>query len=325
MACNISRRLLSALLGAASISGAAGVKAQEYPVKAINIVVPAAAGGGLDRVARLLADRFRAKWGQSVLVESRAGAAGIIGSEYVAKAAPDGYTLLFAATGQLVINKSLYAKLNFDPDQFVPVSLVTAAANVLVVNPKVTAESVKELIAYAKANPDKLSYASQGMGTTQHLSPELLKSIAGIGIVHVPYKGGAPALTDLLGGQVDMMFTEISGVLPHLRSGKLRALAVGSEKRNAALPHVPAMSESIPGFVSISWQGMVAPAGTPASIANRLSAATAEALKQPDVAKLIAEASLDSIGSTPDELAQFMRQERERWGRVIRAIGAKAD
>lgn len=299
--------------------------AQDYPLKTINIVVPAAAGGGLDRVARLLADKFRAKWGQPVVVENRAGAAGIIGSEYVAKAAPDGYTILFAATGQLVINKSLYAKLNFDPDLFVPVSLVTAAPNVLVVHPKVAAETVQQLIAYARANPDKLSYASQGTGTTQHLSPELLKAITGINMVHVPYKGGAPALTDLLGGQVDMMFTEISSLLPHLRAGKLRALGVGSEKRNAALPNVPAMSEIVPGFVSMTWQGMVAPAGTQALIANRLSAATAEALKQPDLAKLIAEASLDSIGSTPEELAQFMRQERERWGRVIRAIGAKAE
>ncbi|MSQ50325.1 MAG: tripartite tricarboxylate transporter substrate binding protein [Betaproteobacteria bacterium] len=299
--------------------------AQDYPLKAINIVVPAAAGGGLDRVARLLADKFRAKWGQPVVVENRAGAAGIIGSEFVAKAAPDGYTLLFAATGQLVINKSLYANLNFDPDLFVPVSLVTAAPNVLVVHPKVAAENVQQLIAYARANPDKLSYASQGTGTTQHLSPELLKAITGINMVHVPYKGGAPALTDLLGGQVDMMFTEISSLLPHLRAGKLRALGVGSERRNAALPNVPAMSEIVPGFVSMTWQGMVAPAGTQTAIANRLSAATAEALKQADLAKLIAEASLESIGSTPVELAQFMRQERERWGKVIRAIGAKAD
>src|SRR5688500_11342891 len=193
---------------------------QEYPSKPVNITVPAAAGGGLDRVARLLADKLRAKWSQPVVVENRAGAAGIIGSEYVAKASPDGYTLLFAATGPLVINKSLYARLNFDPDQFVPISLVTAAANVLVVHPKVPAESVQQLIALAKAQPDKLSYASQGTGTAQHLSPELLKSLAAIHIVHVPYKGGAPALTDLLGGQVDMMFTEISGVLPHIRAGK---------------------------------------------------------------------------------------------------------
>ncbi len=320
----MSHRALIALLYMGSALCVVSAQAQDYPVKTISIVVPAAAGGGLDRIARLLAESFRAKWGQPVIVENRAGAAGIIGSEYVSRAPADGYTLLFAATGQLVINKSLYTKLNFDPDTFVPISLVTAAPNVLVVNPRVAADSVQQLIAFAKANPDKLSYASQGTGTTQHLSPELLKSITGIGIIHVPYKGGAPALTDLMGGQVDMMFTEISGVLPHIRAGKLKALAVGSNKRNVALPDVPAMNEILPGFVSMSWQGMVAPAGTPASIANRLSAATAEALKQPDFAKHLSNASLESIGSTPEELAAFMRQERERWGKVIRATGARA-
>lgn len=299
--------------------------AQDYPSKPINIVVPAAAGGGLDRVARLLSDRLRAKWGQPVVVVNRAGAAGIIGSEYVAKAVPDGHTLLFAAPGQLVINKMLYAKLSFDPDTFVPISLVTTAPNVLVVHPSVSAQTVQQLVALAKANPNKLAYASQGIGTTMHLSPELLKSLTGIDIVHVPYKGGAPALTDLLGGQVQVMFTEISGVLPLIRAGKLRALAVGSEKRTASLPNVPAMSEVLPGFVSKSWQGMVAPPATPATIAQTLSAATAEALKHPDVAKQIAQSSLDPIGSTPAELAAFMNEERERWGKVIRATGAKAE
>jgi tripartite-type tricarboxylate transporter receptor subunit TctC len=321
------RRFALAALAAAihALFFAGTAAAQDYPSKPVTLVVPAAAGGGLDRVARLLADKFRVKWNQPFVVENRAGAAGIIGSEYVAKAPPDGHTLLFAATGQLVINKSLYAKLNFDPDLFVPVSLVTTAPNVLVVNPKVPADSVQQLVTLAKAQPDKLSYASQGTGTTQHLSPELLKSLAGIQIVHVPYKGGAPALTDLLGGQVDMMFTEISGVLPHIRSGKLRALAVGSDKRASSLPNVPAMSEVIPGFVSMSWQGLVAPAGTSNAIANQLSAAVSEALHQPDVAKQISAASLDAIGSTPTELAKFMAQERERWGKVIRATGAKAD
>lgn len=304
---------------------AAPAYAQDYPSKPINIVVPAAAGGGLDRVARLLAERLRIKWGQPVLVGNRAGAAGIIGSEYVAKAAPDGYTLLFAAPGQLVINKLLYAKLAFDPDAFVPISLVTTAPNVLVVHPGVGAETVQQLIALAKANPNKLSYASQGVGTTMHLSPELLKSHTGIDIVHVPYKGGAPAITDLLGGQVQIMFTEISGVLPLIRAGKVRALAVGSEKRTASLPNVPAMSELIPGFVSKSWQGMVAPAGTAAPIAQTLSAAIAEALKHPDVSRPIAQSSLDPMGSTPAELAAFIREERERWGKVIRATGAKAE
>src|SRR4051812_42314806 len=182
--------------------------AEDYPTKQITIVVPAAAGGGLDRVARLVADKLREKWGQPVIVENRGGAGGIIGTDYVAKAAPDGYTLLFAGTGQLVIERSV--KPSYDTESWVPVSLVTTAPNVLVVNPKVAASNVQELIALAKANPDKFNYASQGIGTTQHLSVELLKSIAGINIVHVPYGGGAPALVGLLGGQVDIMFTEIS-------------------------------------------------------------------------------------------------------------------
>lgn len=320
----LSRIASLLLLAALGLHGGAAL-AQDYPSKPINVVVPAAAGGGLDRVARLLAERLRSKWGQPVVVTNRAGAAGIIGSEYVAKAPPDGYTLLFAAPGQLVINKILYAKLMFDPDAFVPISLVTTAPNVLVVHPGVAAETVQQLVALAKTNPDKLSYASQGVGTSMHLSPELLKSLTGINIVHVPYKGGAPALTDLIGGQVQIMFTEISGVLPLIRAGKLRALAVGSAKRTAALPNVPAISEIFPGFVTLSWQGMVAPPATPAPIADILSVALAEALKHPDVAKQIAQSSLDPIGSTPAELAAFMREERERWGKVIRATGAKAE
>ena len=204
-------------------------------------------------------------------------------------------------------------------------SLVTTAPNVLVVHPSVEAETVQQLVALAKANPNKLSYASQGVGTTMHLSPELLKSLTGINIVHVPYKGGAPALTDLMGGQVQIMFTEISGVLPWIRAGRLRALAVGSAKRTASLPNVPAISETLPGFVSISWQGMVAPPATPAPIADTLSAAIAEALKDPEMAKQIAQSSLDPIGSTPAELAAFIKEERERWGKVIRATGAKAE
>jgi tripartite-type tricarboxylate transporter receptor subunit TctC len=293
--------------------------AETYPSRPVTIVVPAAAGGGLDRVVRLLADKLRAKWDQPIVVENRGGAGGVIGTEYVSKAKPDGYTLLYAGTGQLVIDRT--PKPNYDPRSFVPVSLVTTAPNVLVVNANVNAKTVPELVALAKAN--KLNFASQGIGTTQHLSVEALKAIAGINIQHVPYKGGAPALTDLVGGQVEIMFTEISGVLPHIRSGRLRALAVGSAKRNALLPDVPAMSELYPGFVSMTWQGMIAPAGTPTAIAAQLSAAIAEALRAPDVATQLKKSSLDAVGSPPSAMAQFMDEERERWGKVLRAIAAK--
>ncbi len=314
-------RSFGALL-AVALACSAPAQAQDYPTRTITIVVPAAAGGGLDRVVRLIAEKLRAKWGQPVVVENRGGAGGVIGTEFVARAAPDGYTYLFAGTGQLVIDRA--TKVNYDPEAFVPVSLVTTAPNVLVVHPGVAAKSVQELIALAKANPDKLNYASQGIGTTQHLSVEYLKSVAGINIVHVPFGGGAPALVALLGGQVEVMFTEISGVLQNTRTGKLRALAVGSEKRNALMPDVPAMSEVLPDFVSMTWQGMVAPPDTPRAIAAAMSAAVAEAIKQPDVAQQLVGLSLEAIGSTPAEMAAFMTVERERWRKVMRSIGSAA-
>jgi len=314
-------KLLFGLLLAATALLSGPARALDYPVRTITIVVPAAAGGGLDRVVRLIAERLRAKWGQPVVVENRGGAGGVIGTEFVARAAPDGYTFLFAGTGQLVIDRA--TKVNYDPEAFVPVSLVTTAPNVLVVNSAVRANTVQELIALAKANPDRLNYASQGIGTTQHLSVEYLKSRAGINIVHVPFGGGAPALVALLGGQVEVMFTEISGILQNVRTGKLRPLAVGSEARNALLPEVPAMSEVLPDFISMTWQGMVAPPGTPPVIAEAMSAAIAEAITHPDVARQLAESSLDPIGNTPAEMASFMNVERGRWRKVLRAAAQK--
>jgi len=311
-------RLFGLLLAATFVLSPAC--AQDYPGRPITIVVPAAAGGGLDRVVRLIAERLRAKWGQPVVIENRGGAGGVIGTEFVARAAPDDYTFLFVGTGQLVIDRN--TKVNYDPVAFAPVSLVTTAPNVLVVHPRVAAGTVQELIALAKAHPDRLNYASQGIGTTQHLSVEYLKSVAGINIVHVPFGGGAPALVALVGGQVDVMFTEISGILQHVRTGQLRALAVGSEKRNVLLPDVPAMSELLPDFVSMTWQGLVAPPGTPPAITAKVSAAVAEAIRHPEVAKQLVESSLDLIGSTPEEMAAFMRVERERWRKVMRAVAA---
>jgi len=208
------------------------VAAQEFPASTIKIVVPSAPGATTDALARMIADQIQKKWGQPVIVENRAGAAGNIGAEYVVKANPDGYTLLFSYPAPLVVNKSLYARLPFDPDGFVPVSLVSTAPLVLAVNPKTAANSVQELIAYAKANPHRLNYASQGTGTTGHLAAELFKSMAGVDIVHVPYKSSAPAQTDLLSGQVDMMLVELSSVLQHILAGRLRALAVGSAAEN---------------------------------------------------------------------------------------------
>ncbi len=320
-------RTLGRVLLAAAIACALPAQAQEerYPVNPIKIIVPSAPGATTDALARILAEHFQKKWGQPAIVENRAGAGGNIGAEAAVRAAPDGYTLLFSYPAPLVVNKSLYTKLTYDPDTLVPVSLVGTAPLVLAVNPRVAAGSVQQLIAFAKANPNRLNYASQGKGTTGHLAAGLFKSMAGVNIVHVPYKSSAPAQADLLGGQVEMMLVELSSVLQQIAGGKLRALAVGSEKRNVFLPEVPAMAEVLPGFVALTWFGVVAPPATPASIVNRVSAATVEALQQPDVAKKLRGMTVDAVGSTPAEMAQFMREERQRWANVISFAGVKAD
>jgi tripartite-type tricarboxylate transporter receptor subunit TctC len=313
------------LLLAAALVFAVGVHAQDYPGRPIKIIVPNPPGGGNDLAARIVAERLREKWGQPVVVDNRAGASGRIGAEAAAAAAPDGYTLLVTAPAALVINKSLYTKLSYDPDAFVPVSVIVAGPGVLVVHPSVAAASVQHLIEHAKANPDKLTYASQGNGTIAHLAGAMFQSMTGARIVHVPYKGSAPAVADLLGGQVSMMFSELSPALPHIRAGKLRALAAGGEKRNPLLPEVPALTEVLPGFVFSYWIGMVAPAGTPSAIASRLSAEIAEGLKQPDVAKRLFDTNLEAVASTPAEMAAFMKRESERWGNVIRLTGTKGE
>jgi tripartite-type tricarboxylate transporter receptor subunit TctC len=306
---------------------AVSVQAQEqdYPGSPIKIVVPAAPGATTDTLARIIAGELQRKWGQPAIVDNRAGAAGNIGAEYALKANPDGYTLLFSYPAPLVVNKSLYPKLAHDPDAFGPVSLVGTAPLVLAMYPDGVANSVQQLIAFARANPNRLNYASQGNGTTGHLAAEMFKSLAGVMIVHVPYRSSAPAQTALLSGQVDMMFVELSSVLPQLSAGKLRALAVGGGRRSPLLPGIPAMSEVLPGFVALTWFGMVAPPGTPAAIVNKLSAAIAQTLQQPDVAKRLLGMSVDAVGSTPAEMALFLRQERERWDKVIRATGATAE
>ena len=312
--------LLSMALGVVSIA-----RADDYPGKPIKIIVPYPPGGSVDALARTVADRLREKWGQSVIVENRAGAGGNIGAEVVWRSAPDGHTLLFAAPGPYVINKSLYGKLAYEPETFAPVAAVTTSHIILIAYPRPGLESLQRLIAFAKANPDKLSYASSGNGTASHLAAELFKSMAGLRIGHAPYKGSAPAMADVLAGHVDMTFVELSSALPMVRGGKVRALGVGSEKRKPVLPDVPAIVETLPGFVSSTWFGMVAAPKTPAAIANQLSAAVAEALKQPDVAKRLTEMNVDAVGSTPAEMAIFMKQESERWGNVIRITGTKAD
>jgi tripartite-type tricarboxylate transporter receptor subunit TctC len=320
----MTRRFL--LAAAFGLALAASAQAQEYPTKPIRIIVPYPAGGSADLLPRIFAEKLSANWGQPVLVENRPGAGGNIGAELAYKAEPDGYTLFATAPGPLVVNQNLYRKLAFDPAQFVPVSVMAAIPNVFLVNPNVPAKNVDELIAYARANPGKLNYGSQGNGTTSHLTAELFKSTAGgLNITHVPYKGSAPAMAALLGGEIDLMFDNLGVTLQHVRSGKLRALAVGGEKRVASLPDVPTMSEILSGFTSVAWFGIVAPPKTPTTIAEKLSAAVAEAIRQPDVAKRLAAMSADPIGGTPAEMAAFMKRDGERWKGVIESAQVKVD
>ena len=300
--------------------------AQEYPTRTITIVFPGGAGIEPDRIARNIADKLRDKWGQPVVVENKPGAGGNLGAQVVANASPDGYTLLFTGAGALTISKMIYSKLNYDPEAFVPVSTVVSTPLVLLTNPaRMKAQNLQELIAKAKAEPDRLTYASAGSGTTTHLTGELFKSMAGVRIVHVPYKGLAPAMTDLLGGQIDMAVVDIGTALPQVRAGKLRALAVTTPQRSPMLPDVPAVAEVVPGFASSFAFVMVAPAGTPPAIVSKLSAAISEAIKDPEVSRQLAEKGTQAVGSTPAEMAAFLAQEKQRYGGLVRSLNLKAD
>ncbi|MBI2316151.1 MAG: tripartite tricarboxylate transporter substrate binding protein [Betaproteobacteria bacterium] len=319
------QEFLGWILLAAALACPLAAHAQDYPSKPVKIILPNPAGGGPDVLARLVAEKLGEKWGQPVFVENRPGAAGNIGAEAVFRSPPDGYTLLFTPQPVLVINKALYTKLNFDPEAFAPISVLVSVPMVFVANPKVPAQTVQQLIAYAKENPDRLNYASAGSGSTPHLAAEYFKSRAGIKIVHVPYKGNAPGVADLLGGRIDLMMIDYV-VLPHIRSGKLRAIAVLSAKRNPALPETPAVSEVLPRFAVAAWWSMAAPPKTPAAITEKISAEVAALLKLPEVGKRLAElGNLETVASTPAQMADYMKAERERWGNLIRAIGAKVD
>ena len=315
--------LVLPLLSMPGVQSAA--RAQAFPTKPVKLILPSPPGGGTDALARILADKLREKWGQPVIVENRAGAGGNIAGDVTSKAAPDGYTLMLAHPAPLVINKALYSKLSYDPDQFVPVSLVATVPNVLVVNAKSPAGSVAQLIAMARAEPGKLNFASGAVGSPSSLTPELFKSMTGVNIPSIPFQGSAPALVALLGGQVDMLFVELSTALPHIRAGKLRALAVAAERRSSFLPEVPTLADTLPGFNASVWFGIVAPPKTPAALAEQISRAVAEALKLADVSKQLVDMSMEAVGGTPAEMAQYLREESRRWGAVIRQSGARAD
>ena len=301
--------------------------AQAYPAKPVKIVVPFAAGGAVDILTRVLADKLSPALGQQVVVEPVVGAGGNIGSAAVAKAAPDGYTLLMATTGTHTINPGLYKNMPFDAVRdFAPITLVASVPNILVVHPDVPVKSVKELVALAKSQPGKMNFASFGHGTSNHLSGELFKSVAGVDVVHVPYKNAPQAVLEIVGGQVNFAFVNAPLALPQVRAGKLRALAVTGAKRSPAVPDLPTMAEAgLPEFVVESWYGLMAPAGTPEAVIRKVRDETLKTLARPDVVEAFAKQGADVVTSTPAEFARTVAAEKDRWAEVIRKSGAKID
>ena len=323
-----ARAVLAAALAVAGglVPALAADPVADYPSRPIRIVVPFAAGGPSDIMARTLAQKLTLAWGQPVVVDNRTGAAGIIGADAVAKSAPDGYTLLQAQVGD-TISVSLYSKLpyNFEKD-FAPITLAGLTPFILVAHPSVPARDLRELIALAKAKPGTLSFGSSGAGTASHLAGELLKSSAGIDITLVPYKGQAPATADLLGGQIAMMFNNPITSLAHVKTGKLRALAVSTGKRFSQLPEVPTVAESgLPGFDVGFWLGVLAPAGTPRPIVDKLNGALVKALREPDVIERLAGLGVEIVANSPDDFARVVRADIVKWAKVVKDSGAKAD
>ena len=314
-----------ALAATASLA-AAGASAQDaWPSRPIRMIVGFAAGGSTDVTARLIAQALSDRLGQQVVVENRPGAGGNIGADSVAKAEPDGYTLLLTTSTTHATNPSLYRSLPFDVKaDFAPITLTAFIPNVLTVNPSVPATSIAELVAYAKANPDKLSFGSAGAGSSQHLSGELFKSLAGIRMVHVAYRGGAPALTDLLSGQIQVLFAPLVEVLQQIESGSVRALGITTAKRSPLLPSVAPVGETLPGYEVALWNGLLAPARTPPAIIARLNRETVAILRSDDMKKKLAAQGSEPVGNTPDEFRDFIAAELVKWGRLVEISGAKA-
>ncbi len=324
----VPRLLLAVFCFAAlSLAGPGDAQAQAYPAKPLRLIVPVAPGGPTDIVARIVAQELGETLGRAVVVENRAGAGGLIGTEAAAKAAPDGYTLLVGHIGTFGTNPSLYAKLPYDPiEDFVPVTQLVRLTNILCVHPSLPVGSVRDLVGLARSQPGKLNYASSGNGTSQHLFMELFKSMAGVDIVNVTYKGSAPALIDVIGGQVPVMFDGISSALPHIKAEKLRPLAVSSASRSPIVPEVPTVAEAgIAGFEANSWLGVLAPRGTPAEIVGLLNRELAKIVQTPQVKQNLLGKGAESVGGTQPEFAAFIRAEIEKWARVIKLTGARVN
>jgi tripartite-type tricarboxylate transporter receptor subunit TctC len=304
----------------------APARADGFPDHAVKIIVPFPAGGTADAIPRLLANWLTQKWGQPVVIENHSGAAGNIGAELVYRAAPDGYTLLSAPPPPLVVNQNLYPNLAFDPTKFEPIAVAAAVPNALLVNPdKIKANSVAELIDYLKKNPDQVTAANQGNGTTSHLTAELFQLMAKVKLRNVPYRGSAPALQDLLAGNVDLMFDNLGVSLALVKAGKLTLLAVASPQRLPYLPNVPALAETLPGFESAAWYAFVAPPKTPKAVIEKINADINEALRQPNIEDGLKRLSAEIFRGSPEQAAKYMREEVDRWSKVIKAANIKLE
>jgi tripartite-type tricarboxylate transporter receptor subunit TctC len=301
--------------------------AQPYPGKPIRLISPYAPGGGSDTLARVIGPKLTESWGQPVIIENRPGAAGSIGAEAAARATPDGYTLLVTPNAVLTINPHIYPKLRYDPTRdFEPVTIASNSPYLLVVHPGLPATTVKELIAHARARPGQLTYSSSGNGSSTHLAGVLFSQLAGVSLLHVPYKGAAPAIVDLLGGQIQMRFSSVVPALPHVRAGKLRALGISSARRYAPLPEIPTINEAgLPGFIVESWYAILAPARTPRAIVSKLNSEIVRHLQSDDMKARMAADGAEAIGSTPEVLAKWIRDDLARWAKPVRDSGAKAE
>ena len=315
------RALCTTILLATTSAGA-----QDYPARPVRVVVPYAPGGPVDIVGRITAQKLTEAFGQQFVVDNRAGAGGNIAVEVVARSAPDGYTLLVGANGTNAINPNLYRKMTVDPEKdLAPISMVASSAMILVVHPSLPAANVKQLIALARSQPGAINYASSGSGSTAHLSAELFKSMAKIDLLHVPYKGAGPALTDLIAGQVQTMITGVSSTLPYVKAGRLKALGVSSEKRLPLLPEVPSISEQLPGFEVTTWYGVFAPAATPAPLVEKLNQALVRIFNAPDAQARLAAIGADVHTNAPEQFARAIAHERAKWAKIVRESGARAD
>jgi tripartite-type tricarboxylate transporter receptor subunit TctC len=300
---------------------------QQYPTKPIRMILPYPPGGGSDTIMRPFVQYLSERLGQQIVVDNRGGGGGSIGMEAVARAAPDGYTILTALTAQLAVNPAMYKSLPYDPiKDFAPITLFADGPYLLVVSPSLPVKSVMELVEYARKNPDKISYASSGNGSGGHLAAELLKSMTGVKMVHIPYKGGGPALTGLLSGEAQVLFAPYASARGHIKDGRIRALGVTTARRPKAIPDIPTIAEAgVPGYNTGVWYALLAPAGTPRAIIDRLHRETVAVLNKPEFNKLLVEQAIDPIGNTPEELAKFIKDDLDKWAKVVKEAGIRIE